>query len=177
MIHLYVTLRDRAVGHFEIPGDKVRIGRHPDNEVQIDSMAVSRHHCVLDRTPAGGWVSERRDVWADFKRLFGDESEAVPPLVGVAIGTIVERYLPVEWTSRLFGRRDPLNILWIALGSVPVFLHQISASSIVHHIKSSLPGTLDNGAALAFMIGGPVTAVPTMVLFWTIFRKRVFFCS
>jgi len=37
-------------------------------------------------TPAGGWVSERRDVWADFKRLFGDESEAVPPLVGVAIG-------------------------------------------------------------------------------------------
>jgi predicted component of type VI protein secretion system len=58
MIHLYVTLRDRAVGHFEIPGDKVRIGRHPDNEVQIDSMAVSRHHCVLDRTPAGGWVVE-----------------------------------------------------------------------------------------------------------------------
>jgi uncharacterized protein len=34
---------------------------------------------------------------------------------------------------------------------------------------------MDGGAALAFMIGGPVTAIPTMVLFWTFFKKRVFF--
>ena len=59
MIHLYVTLRDRAVGHFELAGDTLRIGRHPDNEVQIDSMAVSRHHCLLARAPGGGaWVVE-----------------------------------------------------------------------------------------------------------------------
>jgi uncharacterized protein len=95
-------------------------------------------------------------------------------LVGVAIGTIVERYVPFEWIYQLFGRKDPLNIVWITLGSVPLFLHQISASSILYHVKSSLAGTLDNGAALAFMIGGPVTAVPTMVLFWTVFKKRVF---
>lgn len=58
MLHLYVTLRDRTVGHFELPGDRVRIGRHPDNEVQIDSMAVSRHHCLLERGPQGGWTVE-----------------------------------------------------------------------------------------------------------------------
>lgn len=58
MLLLYVTLRDRAVGHFEVPGDRVRIGRHPDNEVQIDSMAVSRHHCLLERGPQGGWTVE-----------------------------------------------------------------------------------------------------------------------
>lgn len=95
-------------------------------------------------------------------------------LVGVTMGIIVERYIPSEWIYRLFGRKDPLNIVWITLASVPMFLHQISASSILYHIKSSLDGTLDGGAALAFMIGGPVTAVPTMVMFWTIFRKRVF---
>lgn len=37
-------------------------------------------------TATGSWVSERRDVWADFRRLFADEAEAVPPMVGVAIG-------------------------------------------------------------------------------------------
>lgn len=58
MIHLFVTLKDRAVGTFDLPGDRVRIGRHPDNEVQIDSMAVSRNHCVLARAPQGGWVVE-----------------------------------------------------------------------------------------------------------------------
>ncbi|CAG0986355.1 Putative two-component membrane permease complex subunit SMU_747c [Geobacteraceae bacterium] len=96
-------------------------------------------------------------------------------LVGVVIGAVVERYMPKEWVFRFFGQKDPLSIVWVTLASVPMFLHQISASSIVYHIKGSLGGTLDAGAALAFMIGGPVTAVPTMVLFWTFFRKRVFF--
>jgi uncharacterized membrane protein YraQ (UPF0718 family) len=96
-------------------------------------------------------------------------------LVGVAIGTIVERYMPYEWIYRLFGQKDTFSIIWITLGSVPIFLHQISASSILYHIKTSLNSTLDGGAGLAFMIGGPVTAMPTMVMFWTIFRKRVFF--
>ncbi|SPP99884.1 conserved membrane hypothetical protein [Candidatus Sulfobium mesophilum] len=96
-------------------------------------------------------------------------------LVGVVIGAIVERYMPKDWISGLFGQKGALSIIWVTLGSVPMFLHQISASSILYHIKSSLSGTLDGGAALAFLIGGPVTAVPTMVMFWTIFRKRVFF--
>jgi uncharacterized membrane protein YraQ (UPF0718 family) len=96
-------------------------------------------------------------------------------LVGVSIGAIVERYLPTEWIFHFFGRQDPLNIVWITLASVPMFLHQISASSILSHIKNSLDGTLDGGSALAFMIGGPVTALPTMILFWTIFKKRVFY--
>jgi uncharacterized membrane protein YraQ (UPF0718 family) len=95
-------------------------------------------------------------------------------IVGVVLGAVVERYMPGEWIYRFFGRNDPLNIIWVTLASVPMFLHQISASSILHHIKGSLDGTLDGGAALAFMIGGPVTAVPTMVLFWTFFKKRVF---
>jgi uncharacterized membrane protein YraQ (UPF0718 family) len=95
-------------------------------------------------------------------------------IVGVVIGAVVERYMPGEWIYRFFGQKDPFSILWVTLASVPMFLHQISASSVLSHIKSSLNGTLDSGAALAFMIGGPVTAVPTMVMFWTFFKKRVF---
>jgi uncharacterized membrane protein YraQ (UPF0718 family) len=95
-------------------------------------------------------------------------------IVGVAMGAIVERYMPTDWIYYFFGQKDPLNIVWVTVVSVPMFLHQLSASSIVAHIKGALGGTIDGGAALAFMIGGPVTAVPTMILFWTIFKKRVF---
>lgn len=95
-------------------------------------------------------------------------------LVGVLLGAIVERYLPYTWIYRFFGGNDPWNILWVTLGAVPLFLHQISASSLLAHIRNSLPGTLDGGVALAFLIGGPVTAMPTMILFWTMFKKRVF---
>ncbi|HWR57258.1 MAG TPA: permease, partial [Thermodesulfovibrionales bacterium] len=63
-------------------------------------------------------------------------------LVGVSIGAIVERYIPYEWIYKLFGEKDAFSIVWVTLGSVPIFLHQISASSILYHIKSSLYGTL-----------------------------------
>ncbi len=96
-------------------------------------------------------------------------------LIGVAMGIIVQRYMPYEWIYKLFGQEDKLSIIWITFGSVPIFLHQISASSILYHIKSTLDGTMNGGAGLAFLIGGPVTAMPTMIMFWTIFRKRVFF--
>ncbi len=96
-------------------------------------------------------------------------------LVGISIGAIIERYMPSEWIYNLFGREGRLNIVWITLGTVPIFLHQISASSILYHIKSTLDGTLNGGAGLAFLIGEPVTAIPTMIMLWTIFKKRVFF--
>ncbi|MBI5099942.1 MAG: permease [Nitrospirae bacterium] len=96
-------------------------------------------------------------------------------LIGVATGSIVQRYMPYEWIYKLFGQENSLNIIWVTLGSVPIFLHQISASSILYHIKSTLDGTMNSGAGLAFLIGGPVTALPTMLMFWSIFRKRVFF--
>lgn len=34
---------------------------------------------------AGEWTSERRDVRADFLRLFGDESEVAPPPRALAV--------------------------------------------------------------------------------------------
>lgn len=36
--------------------------------------------------PLHRWTSERRDVVADFRRLFGNESPTVPPVIGVAVG-------------------------------------------------------------------------------------------
>ncbi|MDA8171188.1 MAG: permease [Nitrospiraceae bacterium] len=96
-------------------------------------------------------------------------------LVGVFIGTIAERYMPYSWMYGLFGQGNKLGIVWITMGSIPIFLHQISVSSILYHVKSSLNGTMSGGAGLAFLIGGPVTAVPTMAMFWSACKKRVFF--
>ncbi|MGA1870009.1 MAG: permease [bacterium] len=95
-------------------------------------------------------------------------------LVGIIIGSIAERYISPEYINTLFGEGQPFNIILVTFGSIPVFLHQISASSILYHIKASLPGTIDSGAALAFLIGGPVTAIPAMVLLWSMFKKRTF---
>lgn len=48
---------------------------------RVRYIVVESGVAKLDR-----WVSERRDLQADFLRSFGDECDVVPPVVGVAIG-------------------------------------------------------------------------------------------
>lgn len=55
----------------------------------LDNAFTRRVRMIVLRgpeTPLRGWVSEQRDVAADFLRLFGDEAKTVPPLMGVAVG-------------------------------------------------------------------------------------------
>ncbi len=54
----------------------------------LDNAFTRRLRMIVLRGPEAGlrtWYSEQRDVWADFKRLFSDESLAVPPLIGIGI--------------------------------------------------------------------------------------------
>ncbi len=43
-------------------------------------------YLVLRSAETGRWHEERRDVAADFLKLFGDEAEAAPVVIGVAVG-------------------------------------------------------------------------------------------
>lgn len=55
----------------------------------LDNAFTRRIRMIVLRGPEAplhAWVPERRDVAADFLRLFADESATVPPLIGVAIG-------------------------------------------------------------------------------------------
>lgn len=46
---------DGSVRVFPLVGDRVRIGRGPDNEIRLPDPSVSRHHAVAERNPQG-WV-------------------------------------------------------------------------------------------------------------------------
>jgi hypothetical protein len=56
---------------------------------ELSSPFTGRLRYIVLRSGADAphhWVHERRDVAADFDRLFGAESRALPPLIGVAVG-------------------------------------------------------------------------------------------
>ena len=38
---------------FRLEGEHTNVGRHPDSEIFLDDITVSRRHVVLDRTPSG----------------------------------------------------------------------------------------------------------------------------
>lgn len=54
----------------------------------LDNAYTRRLRMIVLRGPEAGlrtWYTEQRDVWADFMRLFADEAQVVPPLVGIGI--------------------------------------------------------------------------------------------
>lgn len=40
-----------VVNSFELDGPSLRIGRRPDNDIQIDEISVSGHHAVIEAIP------------------------------------------------------------------------------------------------------------------------------
>ena len=62
--------------------------RLPPGTVLANAFTRRIRYIVLrgPEAPLHTWVSEQRDVWSDLLKVFADEAEAVPPLVGVAIG-------------------------------------------------------------------------------------------
>jgi predicted component of type VI protein secretion system len=46
---------DGSVRVFPLVGDRVRIGRGPENEIRLPDPSVSRHHALIERSPQG-WV-------------------------------------------------------------------------------------------------------------------------
>ncbi len=50
---LVVTSGHRSGTRFELAGDRVTVGRHPDSDVFLDDITVSRRHVVLELGPAG----------------------------------------------------------------------------------------------------------------------------
>ena len=93
-------------------------------------------------------------------------------LLGVLIEVVAARYIPTEWISPLLTNTFPLSIPLITLAVVPLHLNQIMASAILYGFID-LP--LAKGPGLAFLVGGPVTAIPVMGIFLTFFARRVFF--
>jgi hypothetical protein len=52
----------------------------------VDNAYTARVRFITVRGDIGAWRSERRDLAADFRRAFGNESDTVPPLTAVLIG-------------------------------------------------------------------------------------------
>lgn len=93
-------------------------------------------------------------------------------VLGVLIEVLAARYIPSGWITPLLTNTFPLSIPLIAVAVVPLHINQIMASAILYGFVD-LP--LAKGPGLAFLVGGPVTAIPVMGIFLTFFARRVFF--
>lgn len=62
--------------------------RHPADTLMRNPYTPRVRYLVLQgpESPAGQWQTQRRNPAQDFLKAFGDESQAVPPVLAVAVG-------------------------------------------------------------------------------------------
>lgn len=98
-------------------------------------------------------------------------------LIGLLIEVLAERYIPHDWFMSVLQSNNPLIVPAIAIGVIPLHINQITAVSFIWGFNDMLMESgkvLSKSVGLAFLVGGPVTAIPAMAVFLSLFKKRVF---
>jgi uncharacterized membrane protein YraQ (UPF0718 family) len=92
-------------------------------------------------------------------------------LLAFFLEAVIIFYLPQEIIINLFGKQNILSVLWAAILGIPLYFNNISAIPIVAGLMQA---GMSKGAALAFLLAGPVTAIPAMVAVFGLVKKKVF---
>ena len=91
-------------------------------------------------------------------------------LLAIVIEAAIVAFVPVEWVRHIVGGRGPLSVILATFAGVPIPLPQVAAVPV---LKGLLAQGMDNGAAMAFLISGPVTSIPALVLLFSVFQRSV----
>jgi hypothetical protein len=98
-------------------------------------------------------------------------------LIGIVIEVLAQRYVPSAWIAAVFGSTRWYTPVLVALSSTPLHLNQFTAAGILFgpvNVLERLGQDVSWSAGMALLIGGPVTALPAMGVFLSLFRPRVF---
>lgn len=92
-------------------------------------------------------------------------------LLAFAIEALILFYVPQETIAGVLGGGNALAVPVAALVGLPLYLNEFGALPIVSGLLES---GMSPGAAIAFLIAGPVTTIPAMAAVWAVVRPRVF---
>lgn len=95
-------------------------------------------------------------------------------LIGLLVEIIGLRYLPSELIEKVIYSRSLWTIPVVVFVSVPLHINQITAAAVLYgFVEKGMQ--IPWGVGMAFLIGGPVTALPVIAVFLSLFNKRVFY--
>ncbi|MCJ7500991.1 permease [bacterium] len=95
-------------------------------------------------------------------------------LLAVALQVVLELAVPMDAIKSIAGGSDVTSLLWAAVLGAPLPAHQIPVVPIT---RGLLDLGMDPGAAPTFLVAGPVTSIPALLVLWKVFERRLFFCT
>jgi hypothetical protein len=130
------------------------------------------------RGAARGWTDLlaarlRAIHWPSFVREMAGQSYRLGRWLVLAfiLEAVMLRYVPQASIAAVLGQGSSFAVVLAALIGIPLYLNNVSALPIVSGL---LAQGMQPGAAVAFLIAGPVTTVPAMSAVWGVVRPRIF---
>jgi uncharacterized membrane protein YraQ (UPF0718 family) len=118
-------------------------------------------------------VSFRQIEWTRFWQDVLRESWSLGRwlLVAFLMEALIIRYIPQTAVAAVLGADNAWAVPLAALIGVPMYVNNIGALPIVAGL---LTQGMQPGAAIAFLIAGPVTTIPAITAVWGVTERRVF---
>ncbi len=91
--------------------------------------------------------------------------------VAFLLEALITFYFPTHLVQDIFGRQNAFSVVWAALIGIPLYVNNISAIPIINGL---LQAGMSKGAALSFLLAGPVTALPAMIAVFGLVKPKVF---
>ena len=110
------------------------------------------------------------------KKIMRESSKSVwmiSKFMGLAflLNALMNLYIPQEWIGKLLNQQGFMSVIIAAIVGIPVYTSNLTALPLIGGL---LQLGLHPGAALAFMISGPLTTIPAMVAVYGIATRKVF---
>lgn len=120
--------------------------------------------------PVGGFLSKYR-INKFFKAVLDVGVLRILPFFALfaAIGYLINRFIPSQWISALFGQNSVFAVPLAALLGLPLYVNGDSSVPLIQQLMAS---GVSPGAMLAFMITGPGTSAGVLAGLATIMKKK-----
>jgi len=92
-------------------------------------------------------------------------------LIAFILEALIVHYLDPSWISSLLGKDQLFSIPLATAIGIPLYTSGVAAIPIVEGLLKSGMG---HGAALAFLVAGPVTTIPAMTAVFALVRRQTF---
>jgi uncharacterized membrane protein YraQ (UPF0718 family) len=138
---------------------------HPSYEKIMNAGCYSHGNASVEAADRGSRFVVFLDRFRGMAWLVGKYLAAA-----LVVSAAATYYLPADSLEPLLGRRSYLSPLMATLISIPLPLPQVAAPSV---IKGLLSAGMSPGAAMAMLIGGPVTSLPAISALLAVYHRRV----
>jgi len=93
-------------------------------------------------------------------------------LIAFILESLIVHYLDSSWITALLGRDHPFSIPLATAIGIPVYT---SGEGAIPIVQGLLKSGMSRGAALAFLVSGPVTTIPAMTAVFALVKRQTFY--